>query len=152
MIWYGVFRGQFWGEWLPKNIKNWKFLMFFVKHLFSPKPATPGLQRGSRLYKTWKTEFVARRRVEKLKDKVMKLKVFVVLCREKKLIHHMGGLPKIGGFFTPNHPFVHRGFHYFHHPFWGKTPLFLETPIWVLLVVLNLVLEVTALGRPQMSG
>ena len=21
----------------------------------------------------------------------------------------------------PNHPFVHRVFHYFHHPFWGTT-------------------------------
>ena len=26
-------------------------------------------------------------------------------------------LPKI----PPNHPFVHRDFHYFHHPFWGTT-------------------------------
>ena len=24
----------------------------------------------------------------------------------------------------PNHPFVHRVFHYFHHPFWGPTPIF----------------------------
>ena len=24
----------------------------------------------------------------------------------------------------PNNPFVHRVFHYFHHPFWGKTPYF----------------------------
>ena len=22
----------------------------------------------------------------------------------------------------PNHPFVHRDFHYFHHPFWGVFP------------------------------
>ena len=29
--------------------------------------------------------------------------------------------PKIGGFYPPNHPFVHRVFHYFHHPFWGTT-------------------------------
>ena len=36
--------------------------------------------------------------------------------------------PKIG-FFPPDHPFVHRVFHYFHHPFWGFSPLFLETPI-----------------------
>ncbi len=28
----------------------------------------------------------------------------------------------------PNHPFVHRVFHYFHHPFW--VPLFLETSIF----------------------
>ena len=25
----------------------------------------------------------------------------------------------------PNHPFVHRVFHYFHHSFWGVFPLFL---------------------------
>ena len=31
----------------------------------------------------------------------------------------------------PNHPFVHRVFHYFHHPFWGKTPGFLETSMLV---------------------
>ncbi len=31
-----------------------------------------------------------------------------------------------GGFYPPNHPFVHRVFHYFHHPFWGVfPPLFL---------------------------
>ena len=30
----------------------------------------------------------------------------------------------------PNHPFVHRVFHYFHHPFWGlKTPIFGNTHI-----------------------
>ena len=31
--------------------------------------------------------------------------------------------PKI--MISPNHPFVHRVFHYFHHPFWGVLPLFL---------------------------
>ena len=33
----------------------------------------------------------------------------------------------------PNHPFVHRVFHYFHHPFWGySTPIFgLLTPIYL---------------------
>ena len=41
---------------------------------------------------------------------------------------HMGGPPKIG-FFTPQIiPFVHRDFHYFHHPFWGKTPYFWKHP------------------------
>ena len=39
--------------------------------------------------------------------------------------------PRIGvSIYPPNHPFVHRVFHYFHHPFWGvKPPLFLETLI-----------------------
>ena len=31
-----------------------------------------------------------------------------------------------GGKFPPNHPFVHRVFHYFHHPFWGN-----YTYVWV---------------------
>ena len=30
--------------------------------------------------------------------------------------------PKNNG--PPNHPFVHRVFHYFHHPFWGFYPYF----------------------------
>ena len=30
----------------------------------------------------------------------------------------------------PNHPFVHRVFHYFHHPFWG-TLIFGNTPCWL---------------------
>ena len=34
-------------------------------------------------------------------------------------------LPKI--MIPPNHPFVHRVFHYFHHPFWGTT-IFGSTP------------------------
>ena len=41
-----------------------------------------------------------------------------------------GLFPKI--MVPPNHPFVHRVFPYFHHPFWGVFPLFLETPIWVV--------------------
>ena len=35
----------------------------------------------------------------------------------------MGGTPKIVGNIPPNHPFVHRVFHYFHHSFWD-TPIF----------------------------
>ena len=34
--------------------------------------------------------------------------------------------PKIVGETPPNHPFVHRVFPYFHHPFWG-TPIFGNT-------------------------
>ena len=34
---------------------------------------------------------------------------------------------------SPNSPFVHRVWNpYFHHPFWGVFPLFLETPTWVI--------------------
>ena len=34
---------------------------------------------------------------------------------------HMAGPPRIMGVYPPNHPFVHRVFHDFHHPFWGTT-------------------------------
>ena len=30
------------------------------------------------------------------------------------------GVSKNYGFSPPNHPFVYRVFHYFHHPFWGE--------------------------------
>ena len=33
------------------------------------------------------------------------------------IIQYMGVSKKMGK--PPNHPFVHRVFHYFHHPFWG---------------------------------
>ncbi len=39
---------------------------------------------------------------------------------------HLGVSSKNNGFLPPNHPFVHRVFHYFHHPFWG-TPIFGNT-------------------------
>ena len=32
---------------------------------------------------------------------------------------HIWVFPKIG--VPPNHPFVNRVFHYFHHPFWGTS-------------------------------
>ena len=43
------------------------------------------------------------------------------------------------GEIPPNHPFVHRVFHYFHHPFWGTVPFFWKLPYpsipiwWILL-------------------
>ena len=30
---------------------------------------------------------------------------------------------------SPNHPWINRVFHYFHHPFWGPTPIFGNTHI-----------------------
>ena len=35
--------------------------------------------------------------------------------------------PKIGGF-PPKSSLFNRVFHYFHHPFWGPTPIFGNTP------------------------
>ena len=49
------------------------------------------------------------------------------------LILDVYGCSENSGVFPPNHPFVHRVFHYFHHPFWG-TPLFGNTPKWSFLV------------------
>ena len=40
----------------------------------------------------------------------------------KFIFIHMWVFPKIG--VLPNHPFVHRVFHYFHHPFSGNYPYF----------------------------
>ena len=34
--------------------------------------------------------------------------------------------------FLPNHPFFNRVFHYFHHPFWGPTPIFGNTHLDML--------------------
>ena len=47
-----------------------------------------------------------------------------------QIIHF--NLIKNRGFYPPNHPFVHRGFPYFHHPFWGKTH-YLETPKYMFI-------------------
>ena len=61
-------------------------------------------------------------------------------CGEKKSREGLGFVkwvfPKI--MVPPNHPFVHRVFHYFHHPFWGVFPLFLvQHPkcLWFLLTL-----------------
>ena len=59
--------------------------------------------------------------------------------------------PKIG--LLPNHPFVHRVFHCFHHPFWGVF-LFLETPTWFwghfsIIFSIILVGEWKASGRAE---
>ena len=47
--------------------------------------------------------------------------------KKKKTWFWFGGFLK-WWVFPPNHPFVHRVFHYFHHPFWGVS-LFLQPPI-----------------------
>ena len=41
--------------------------------------------------------------------------------------------PKIVGNIPPNHPFVHRVFHDFHHPFWA-TSIFGNTHIWIFQI------------------
>ena len=64
------------------------------------------------------------------------LRYFWCVCTKhdvKKHYVHLGVEPKIGGFYPPNHPFVHRVWnHYFHHPFWGekKIPRFLVQHIF----------------------
>ena len=53
---------------------------------------------------------------------------------------YMWVFPKIG--VPPNHPFVHRVFHYFHHPFWGFSPYFWFNthicPSWFIVNMLAL--------------
>ena len=47
------------------------------------------------------------------------------------------------GFPPPNHPWINRVFHYFHHPFWGSTEVYLlkseefAGSIWVTLITTN---------------
>ena len=40
--------------------------------------------------------------------------------------------PKIVGKLPPNHPWINRVFHDFHHPFWGKIPYFWKHPHGVM--------------------
>ena len=37
------------------------------------------------------------------------------------------GVSENYGVFPPNHPWIKRGFHEIHHPFWRFVSLFLET-------------------------
>ena len=57
----------------------------------------------------------------------------------------MGVNPKIWGKFPLNYPFVHRVFHYFHHPFWGPIPIYGN--IQMCVVVQMICLDPMALIR-----
>ena len=48
----------------------------------------------------------------------------------------------------PNHPFVHRVFHYFHHPFWGENPPIFWVGTYIYLSYQTLIswLEMVELG------
>ena len=46
--------------------------------------------------------------------------------KSRRLFTYKWVFPKI--MVPPNHPFVHRVFHYFHHPFWGFYPYFWKHP------------------------
>ncbi len=58
---------------------------------------------------------------------------------EASLGKHMGVEPKIGVFTRPPEiiPFVHRIFHYFHHPFWVVFPLFSDWHPYVDQHIMN---------------
>ena len=45
--------------------------------------------------------------------------------------------------FSPNHPFCHRVFHYFHHPFWVFFPYF-----WFNTHLIEMMLQTTRCLRP----
>ena len=49
------------------------------------------------------------------------------------------GVSENRGVFPPNHPLKNRVFQYFHHPFLGETPLFLEIPKYRNLYQSNLI-------------
>ena len=76
---------------------------------------------------------------------------------EASLGKHMGVEPKIGVFTRPPEiiPFVHRIFHYFHHPFWRVSPYFwIDTHMlinisWIILHALGvkLTLSLILVGR-----
>ena len=58
--------------------------------------------------------------------------------------HFIWVFPKI--VVPPNHPFVHRVFHYFHHPFWGTT-IFGNTHILSILKWPNCAFKISQAGR-----
>ena len=49
-----------------------------------------------------------------------------------KPLNHLDVSENSGKVFPPNHPFVHRVFHDFHHPFWGKHPYCWKHPFFRL--------------------
>ena len=60
--------------------------------------------------------------------------------------------PKMVGKIPPNHPFVHRVFHYFHHPFWGFSPYFWKHPIyWTSFFCLGVIIQEFILGIPFLT-
>ena len=52
------------------------------------------------------------------------------------------------GVFPPNHPLKNRVFHYFHHPFWGFFPYFLETPKYLHKILI----QPSIGGRPHLDA
>ena len=82
---------------LYKSLESWLFGM-----TSNPNPNKRGWQIRSVKKKTWASLTLAGQK-----------------CHEG---HYMGVSKNMGK--PPNHPFVHRVFHYFHHPFWGFSPYF----------------------------
>jgi len=52
------------------------------------------------------------------------------------------------GVFPPNHPLKNRVFHYFHHPFWGFSPYFFETPKYLPKILIQPIIG----GRPHLDA
>ena len=46
-----------------------------------------------------------------------------------------GVVSENSGVFPPNHPWINRVFHYFHHPFWGCSPYFWKHPDRVVTAI-----------------
>ena len=47
------------------------------------------------------------------------------------LAHYHMDVSENSGVLPPNHPFFNRVFHDFHHPFWGPTPVFGNTHVFL---------------------
>ncbi len=83
-----------------------------------------GTYRGAK-WLAWQTSTLQRRELEAKSGGAVGSRVWT---RWSWTIHwnlgnlggYMGVEPKIGFFYPPNHPFVHRVFHEINHPFWGS--------------------------------
>ena len=67
--------------------------------------------------------------------------------------HHASIIQLFGCFrfnrVTPKSSIFNRVFHYFHHPFWGVSPLFLETPISWICWIHKILRDSTTISEPH---
>ena len=106
--------------WLRKllvSMTRWWFQIFFI---FTPTWGNDPIWRNHQLDDL----FVSSCRLSTLLGLAGLATTSVIWFDPKKtLTVRYGCQPKNRVFYPPNHPFVHRVFHYFHHPF-GGTPIF----------------------------
>ena len=110
-------------------IKTWVSQSFFQIALFSP------LETIGCLFTWWRS-------VKILAESLRITLMWSITCRHLKFLDlREMGVSKKWWVFPPNHPWINKVFHYFHHPFWGPTPIFgniqMENGTWLLLVFLR---------------